>query len=29
MIYERLDASDFARRMHESGWSYVNGSLLQ
>lgn len=29
MIYERLDASDFSRRMHESGWSYVNGSLLQ
>lgn len=29
MIYERLDASDFERRMRESGWNFLNGELLQ
>lgn len=29
MIYERLDASEFERRMRESGWNNVNGELIQ
>lgn len=29
MIYERLDASDFERRMRESGWNFLNGELIQ